>query len=54
MLTDQEIQCLIEFPKMIFVKTPAAGYKQENGHKRCDLRKSRTDTSLTNRLFGSF
>lgn len=37
MLTDREIQRLIELPKSIRAKTPASGYREESGHKRCDL-----------------
>ena len=37
MLTDLEIRDLIEMPKSIITKTPARGYVEENGHKRCDL-----------------
>lgn len=37
MLTDQQIINLIELPKNIVSKTPSAGYKIENRHKRCEL-----------------
>lgn len=37
MLTDAEIQSLINFPKEITQKVPAKGYKQENGNQRCNL-----------------
>ena len=37
MLNDQQIDGLIKIPKTIKVKTPVKGYKDEDGHKRCDL-----------------
>ena len=37
MFTDQEIKNLITTPKTIGSKTPASAYRQENGHKRCDI-----------------
>ncbi len=37
MLSDDEIQSLISIPKTIKTRTPARGYKEEGGHKRCDL-----------------
>lgn len=37
MLTDDEIQGLLERPKAIASKTPRAGYKIEGGHRRADL-----------------
>lgn len=37
MLTDQEIQILIELPKTIVAKTPSKGYKQDRGYNRCYL-----------------
>ena len=37
-LTDQDIRDLLRLPKQIVGKTPAKGYKQEGGHKRCDLK----------------
>ncbi len=37
MLTDQEIQDLVQFPKEILQRTPSKGYRQDNRHKRCDL-----------------
>ena len=37
MLTDQDIVNLIEVPKTIGSKTPARTYRQEYGHKRCDI-----------------
>lgn len=36
-MTDQEIQALIGLPKTIVNKSPANGYREENGHRRCDL-----------------
>ena len=38
MLTDREIQRLIELPKAVRAKTPAAGYGEESEHKRCGLK----------------
>ena len=37
MLTDQDIVNLIRTPKVIGIKTPASAYRQEHGHKRCDM-----------------
>ena len=37
MITDRDIQDLIQLPKIIGSKTPSAGYKEENGHRRCEL-----------------
>ena len=37
MLTDTDIQNLLRLPKTITDKRPASGYREENGHKRCDL-----------------
>lgn len=37
MLTGQNIRELIQFPKVIIDKTPANGYRETSGHKRCDL-----------------
>ena len=37
MMTDRDIQDLIQLPKIIGSKTPSAGYKEENGHRRCEL-----------------
>ena len=37
MLTDDEIQGLLERPKAIASRTPRAGYKTEGGHRRADL-----------------
>ena len=37
MLTDDEIQGLLDHPKTIAGKTPRAGYKTEAGHRRADL-----------------
>ncbi len=37
MLTDEEIQYLIDAPKKITSKHPTKGYTEENGHKRCYL-----------------
>ena len=36
-ITDQEIQDLIRTPKVIVGKTPKSGYKEKEGHRRCDL-----------------
>ena len=38
MLTDQEIQDLIRSPKEIKEKIPIREYKEENGHRRCNLK----------------
>ena len=37
MLTDQEIQELIQLPKIIIGKRPVINFREENGHRRCDL-----------------
>ncbi len=37
MLTDHKIENLIAVPKSIVSKTPARGYRDENGNNRCDL-----------------
>lgn len=37
MLTDRQIQDLIEHPKRITSKTPSEGYVEENGSWRCSL-----------------
>ena len=37
MLTQQRIQDLIELPKTIVRRSPSLGYREENGHRRCDL-----------------
>lgn len=37
MLTDQDIDSLIELPKTIVDKVPSQGYKEDRGYKRCDL-----------------
>ncbi len=37
MLTGQNTRELIQFPKVTINKTPANGYRETNGHKRCDL-----------------
>ena len=36
-MTDQEIQVLIGLPKVIVSRSPAKGYREENGQRRCDL-----------------
>lgn len=47
MLTQQQIQELIELPKTIVGKRPRYGYREENGNRRCDLelRSHREDDS---------
>jgi hypothetical protein len=37
MLTDQDIQKLIELPKAIVARVPSKGFKEDRGYKRCDL-----------------
>ena len=37
MLTQQQIQELIELPKAIVSKRPRHGYREDNGNRRCDL-----------------
>ena len=37
MITDQDIGELLQIPKRIGAKTPSSGYREENGHRRCDL-----------------
>lgn len=36
-LTDDDIRSLIHLPKMIESKSPAVGYREANGQRRCDL-----------------
>ena len=36
-ITDEEIQDLIHTPKAIVGRAPRSGYKEEKGHRRCDL-----------------
>ena len=36
-LTNEQIQDLLNVPKAITKKSPAKGYKEENNQKRCDL-----------------
>ena len=43
MLTDQEIQDLIRSPKEIKEKIPVRGYKEEHGHRRCNLKLESTE-----------
>ncbi len=45
MLKDREIQDLIKLPKSITSKTPAEGYREEDGHKRCDLALEATEVN---------
>ena len=37
-LTDLEIRSFIRSPKLIVEKDPIRGYKEERGHKRCNLK----------------
>ena len=37
MITDDDIQNLIRLPKAIVSRSPARGYREENGQRRCDL-----------------
>ena len=37
-LTDQQIQDLLDIPKTVTEKKPAKGYKEENNQRRCDLK----------------
>ena len=37
MLTNQDIMNLIGTPKIIGARSPANAYRQEHGHKRCDI-----------------
>ena len=36
-LTDDDIRSLIHLPKMIESRSPAVGYREANGQRRCDL-----------------
>ena len=36
-MTDEEIAQMISVPKTIASKTPAKGYRDSNGHRRCDV-----------------
>ena len=52
MLTDQDIQRLIELPKLIVAKDPPKGYKDDRGYKRCNLDLlDETDSSLKFAVF---
>ena len=51
-MTDQEIQALIGLPKAIVNRSPAKGYREENGHRRCDLELRSSDE--TRRAFPAF
>ncbi len=42
-LTDQDLQDLLRLPKQIVEKTPVRGYRNEGGHKRCDLKLAAQD-----------
>lgn len=53
MLTDQEIQDLIKSPKEIKEKIPVRGYKEENGHRRCNLKLESTEEDEV-KLFSVF
>ncbi len=53
MLTDQEIQDLIRSPKEIKEKIPVGGYKEENGHRRCNLKLESTEEDEV-KLFSVF
>ncbi len=53
MLTDQEIQDLIRSPKEIKEKIPVRGYKEENGHRRCNLKLESTEDEEV-KLFSVF
>ena len=37
MIGNDNIQALIRLPKVIVSKSPARGYREENGSRRCDL-----------------
>lgn len=45
MLTDKEIQKLIKVSKIITEKDPIRGFKEEDGHKRCNLKLETTQGS---------
>ena len=45
MITDADIQSLIRWPKVIVGKSPATGYREENGQRRCDLELQSADGS---------
>ena len=36
-MTDEEIAQMIGVPKTIVSKTPMKGYREQNGHRRCDV-----------------
>jgi len=38
MLTDRDIDELVRLPKVIVEKAPAGGYREQDGHRRCDLK----------------
>ena len=53
MLTDQEIQDLIRSPKEIKEKIPVRGYKEDYGHRRCNLKLESTEDEEA-KLFSVF
>lgn len=51
-LTDQDIEELIQLPKSIKTKSPSSGYREDGGHKRCDLDlHAVSDTRITFTVF---
>ena len=42
-MTDDDIQELIRLPKAIVDRSPARGYQEENGQRRCDLNLQASD-----------
>lgn len=36
-MTDQDIERLVQLPKTILSRKPVKGFRDESGHKRCDL-----------------
>ena len=52
MLTNRQIQCLIDCPKTITKKEPAIGYREDGRHLRCDLElESVQDSNVIFKIF---
>lgn len=50
-MTHQEIERLIQLPKTVHFRKPAKGYREENGHRRCDLDLHTTPDGLKFKVF---
>ena len=51
MLTDDEVLDLLNIPKSIDAKTPAVGFREVNGYRRCELELSTTEGGPTFSVF---